>query len=371
MSERDGGQIRLLTGAESVQNLAGGPGLGLDRLSLVFPLVREPGHPELSRTEPAQLPGHLERGPAAYRGAVPVEWAEDARGARVPLVSVWVSAACLGGEWYGKVEANPSRLLDPEGCSVAPLESLHDCAERMVTAGSELVSPRVDWDEARVSRVDVARRFHGVRSPGFYVRGLLNIKRPYARRSYVYADPARLSAETLAVGSGAGMVRLYDEHAAHAAQGSPEGSLRWEVEARGDWLARGARELTVGRLDAVRLRRLAEQRWEWSGMWREVRATVDVVEAVERLVCRHPRGERGRRVCGCDGLTRAVADRLLGQMVREALSVAGRQSRTTDADYESLKRRLGIVPSADLFAGGTTVSVAGRLDWESGTELAA
>lgn len=375
MGEVVPGRFPSLTGGESVDKVLNGEesgGFGLDRLSVSFPLYRAPDSPLLSATVPAVLPGREEPGPASFRGLVPVVEGEDERGRKVTKVGVFVSAAYVGGEWWGKAECNPSRVWDPDGCSLVPVDSVHAAAELMWGYAREVLAPKVDSEDCNVTRVDVARDFRGIRNVGMYVRGLLNVKRPYAKRAFIYADARRHNAETLAVGSGAGTVRLYDQHSAYADKGAPEGSLRWEVEARGDWIGKGARASKVGRLDGGRLRTLAEQRWEWSGMWRGVRATVDVVEAIDRMTCRHRgEGRGGRKSCGCGGLSQAKADRLLGQLVRESLSVAGRQSKDTAADYEKLKRTLGIVPSAELFAGAVCFDVSGRLDWELGTEVAA
>lgn len=263
------------------------------------------------------------------------------------------------GRWVGKVEANPSRLADPDGCGLLAAEDTQVAVRQMLGLAAEAVGWSVACDpgEARVRRVDVARDFRGVQCPSFFVRGLLNVRRRYARRTYLYADPARGNAETLWAGTETGGCRLYDQHAAYAARGASEGSLRWEVEARGGWLEKVGIG-SVADLGVESLGALARSRWEWSRMGEAVTGTVEVVEAVDRLV---RLGE----------LSSARADRLLGMLVRESLGVSRRVSNDTASVYEGLKRRLGVRPSAELFGGGTRVAVAGRLDYESGREVAA
>jgi hypothetical protein len=358
------GHFPSLTEGKVLQILQpGADGLGLDRLSISFP-VGEPDPSGFTSRTVREGGGRSARTYGVTLGG------RDGGGA-----SVFVGAAEVPERgWMGKIEANPSRLDDPDGCGLLPLGESLPAAGRMwalALAGTGL-QPRSSLESARVRRVDVARDFRGIGRPSFFVRGLLNVRRRHARRSFLYANPQAGNAETLWAGSGTGGCRLYDQHEAYAGKGAPIGAMRWEVEARGGWLdAVGLR--SVGDLgDDLALRRLARTRWEWSRMGTEVTGTASVVEAVEGLVCRCPRGEHGRRECGCGRpLTAAKADRLLGQLVREALGVARPVATHTASEYEAVKRRLGIVPSADLFAAEGCARVAGRLDFASGCEVAA
>lgn len=289
-----------------------------------------------------------------------------------PGCSVFVGLAEVPERgWVGKVEGNPARHLDPGGCSLAPAEVVLDVLGEMFSTAEGLgVQIRTDPQDARVKRLDVARDFRGVGIPSFYVRGLQNIKRTHARSSYTYNNPQRNAAETLWVGSKTGGARLYDQWEAYGDKGAPQGSLRFEVEARGGWLDKvGIR--SVGDVSASAVERLALTRWEWSKMGTRVEGAASVVDAVERMICRHPRGARGLRDCGCDGLTRARADRLLGQLVRESLGVSATLSKSSASEYNKLKDLLGVVPSAELLSSACSVSVAGRLDYASGLEVAA
>lgn len=155
------------------------------------------------------------------------------------------------------------------------------------------------------------------------------------------------------MGSKAGGVRLYDQHSAYAEKGAPEGSLRWEVEAR-----RGSLE-SVGiswleDLDAVTVQRLAEQRWEWSKMGTQVSGPVNAVQVMQRAV------EAGE-------IKQGTADRLLGVMVRQAFGYGG-QARRSEYRYRPLMERLGVTAGA-VWSNDLSAQAVGRLDFEAGTEL--
>jgi hypothetical protein len=109
----------------------------------------------------------------------------------------------------------------------------------------------------------------------------------------------------------------------------------------------------------VKVESLAQERWEWSQMGVEVTGACNLVERVQGWV----RSER---------LSQVKADRLIGQLVREAFGLQGRQSFRSAAEYTALKRELGVVPSAELFGSfGCDTSVRARLDFEAGLEVAA
>lgn len=333
---------------DRIEPLLGGDGVGLDRLSLSFGVEGfDPGLFETETVRSDPLTGEV------------TGWT---RGVRLPGpvgASVYVGVAEIAGRRVGKVECNPSRLADPAGCSLLPLDAWHASVRAMWEAASLVTVPIGRVGAASVKRVDVARDFRGVVAPEFFVRGLLNVRRPYAKKVGVWSDVHSGSAETLQVGSGAGMVRLYDQHAAYADRGAPAGAVRWECEARGGkdgWLARvGVR--TVADVDEGVLRRLAAERWSWSRMGEVVTGTANVVEVIARKVAA---GE----------VSQSVADRVLGQLVRECLGQAGHVSNDTASSYEKYKRQWGIRPSADLF-GGADVTYAARLDFETGSEVAA
>lgn len=276
-----------------------------------------------------------------------------ARGSSVQVaddVRVFVGVASIADRLIGKVECNPSRLDDPAGCSLLPLDGLGWAVQVMAEYAAQLVEPGGPLDAWRVKRIDLARDFRGVRDPARYVHGLRPVHRPYARRVGVWSDPSSGNAQTLHAGSGAGMVRLYDQHEAYAHRGAPAGALRWEVEARSDWLGRIADVRTVADLQPSTLDGLMVDRWEWSAMGHEVASAVGLVERVGQL-----------------GLSPAREQRLIGQLVQECYGVAPRLASKQASEYRKLKRQLGLVPSVDL------LQVAGhersRLDWWSGQEV--
>lgn len=359
----------LLTEGESVTLCADEPqgSFGVDRLSVSFPVDSV----SVERFHQRTVNGHGEGARPLLGDRIVMAWRKDGRPDQPPKVaaSIFVGATKIEGKWWGKLETNPSRILDPDGYSLADVSTCGMVAEVMADVASDFFRPAEDSSEWSVKRVDVARDFTGVVSPGFYVRGLLNVRRPYAKKTYLYADPSKGNAETLYAGSGAGGVRLYDQHAAYADKGAPEGSLRWEVEARGDWLSRSCGEegaVRLALLTAENLRRLGRERWEWSGMGTKVEATVNVVEAIERMICV---GHKGPDCPKDEHVTRAKADRLLGQLVRESFGIAS-TDRMTEVRYRALREAVGAIPAAELFAA-SSVTVAGRLDYVSGLEVAA
>ena len=220
------------------------------------------------------------------------------------------------------------------------------------------IVPAIDsLEDVRVKRVDVARDLRGVTVPSVMLRALLGVRRTYARNSVLWSDPRRNGAETLAVGSGAGLVRLYDQHAAYREKGAPEGSLRFEVQARKGWL-NAAGIHTAADLTARRLDDLARHRWEWARMGETVTGTANVVAAVEGKV---RSGE----------WSPTMADRLLGQMLRESLGIPRAMNGHTASKYEQMKRELRLTTAEDLGSVLPDATVRARLDYESGFEVAA
>lgn len=368
------GNFPFLTEGELLQKTERDPGgqYGLDRLALSFPLRREPDHTLFSSIG-------VRQGPASEAGqyrseatlGVSMDWQTRGRTTKESKAAVFVGATEVGGRWWGKVEFNPSRMVDPDGCELAPVEGIEVYATEAMRLADQLLARDDDLQAARVRRLDVARDFAGIRNVGMYVRGLQPLKRPYARISQLYSDPAAGDAQTLFVGSGAGGVRLYDQHAAYSEKGAEEGSLRWELQARSEWVAKVMHSDHLGRMTPDGILDLAQQRWEWSRMGTVVTDAVDAVTAIDAIVCRHPKAPRGKKICGCDGISQPQADRILGNLVRESMGIRIKQSNDAASSYEKVKRRLGLVPSAELFTGAVHFNVRGRLDWQTGTEVAA
>jgi hypothetical protein len=266
-------------------------------------------------------------------------------------LTVFVGVTEVQGRMIGKVEGNPSRLLDPVGTTLLPPHRI-GWAMKSLWDMVDLVEPACSLQEARVKRLDLARDFV-VESPAFYVRGLATVKRPYARQAGVWFSPQCGHAETLHVGCGAGMVRLYDRFAAYGGStGVPEGGLRWEVEARSDWMQRIAGINLVADLTEHRMYKLAEDRWEWSAMGVEVVATNVAVEKVLRAV------SQGR-------LSPTEARGFLGERLIRSCGRDMRMSKSTAAKYSRLERELEVT----LAPEAQSANFFRRLDWESGTEV--
>lgn len=261
--------------------------------------------------------------------------------------AVFVGVQEVAGEVWGKVEGNPARMVDPDGFSLAPIDSIPTLARHMWDVATEMVAPSCTLPEARLKRLDVARDFLDVGNPSLYVRSLVGVRRPYAKRAYVFSNPSKGNAETLGVGSGSGMARLYDQHQAYGEKGAPEGSMRWELEARDRWLSKVDLE-RVGDWNAEAVADITAERWTWSGCGLEVAAVDAVIEKVRRA-----------------GLSEAKQQRLLGRLLLQAQGFPVGGDRKTAAEYDRLIRDLGVV----LPATETASTFVGRLDWASGTEV--
>lgn len=345
--ECGGGPTRVAPGApgDSLSNRRescaknAGAGVGVDRLSVSFPLAGFDDHHAAWSSITTVSPG-TDR--AAERRGHSLK--RDGR-----QVFVGVAQVPEVGRWVGKIEFNPSRIVDPEGWGLAALDELPDAIDAATRIAAELVDPACSVAEMRPRRVDVARDFATVAAPDFYLRGLAPVHRPYARRNLVHYDPSRRGAQTLMVGSGAGVVRLYDKHAETDGAAAP-GTLRWEAECKAGWLDRYGEVGKVSDLTSRTLAKLAANRWEWGRMGVEVSATERVVTQVR-----------------ASGLTPAKQRAFIGWLVMQAVGDTGPLATNTVAEYRRLARQLGITVAPDTF--GQHGGMVGRLDWETGGEV--
>jgi hypothetical protein len=267
------------------------------------------------------------------------------------FVSCTEVAESKESRWWGKVECNPSRVVDPEGHGLAAVDDLDTVLYAMEVAAWTCMEPSIEQAEWRVKRVDVARDFVGIEDAGRLIRGLVSVHRPHSRQNMVYADPKRNQAQTLMVGNATGKTRLYDKWA-ETDGGVSEGTVRWETEARRDWLHRLAGIERVRDLTEENVGQLARDRWEWSAMGTEVASSVG------RLV---------RVVQSSDDLSEREAAFFLGWLMCEAAGQPMRSlSSHTVSKYRRMQRQLGIAAPSD-FEG--MVEVLTRLDWDSGTEV--
>jgi hypothetical protein len=334
-------------------------GYGVDRLSLAFPLRDWDRDPEVWTGGINSRPGL--QGTCSYNGSVPI-------GGGGPLtiggVQVFVGAreiTATGRPW-GKVEFNPARVVDPDGVGLCPVSDLRSTIEAAVYVAREIVTPAVPIDDMRVRRVDLARDFAGVDSAAFYVRGLLNVRRPWARYSAVYNDPKLGGAESLRVGSGAGMVRLYDKHEESPERAAP-GHLRWEAECRRGWAENYGGVAVVTDLNAYKLGTLASNRWEWSSMGTQIAATDRVIEKIQRA------GHRADCPKGCkEHLSAAEQRGFYGYLVFTAKGWPSPTAKATGAKYGRIARDLAIT-CAILEPDVDEADITGRLDWDTGREV--
>lgn len=338
---------------------------GVDRLSLSFPVASVVN--ERAFTSSMVRRAHADDDGSWTHGVqVPVFSHSRGPGKRPALLaSVFVGLTTIAGALWGKVECNPSRLADPEGCSLLPATQVEVAAGWMRDVALGHLMPACDLQSFRVRRVDVATDLHGISDTSGYVWGLLNQKRTYARRQYVYTDPDRNRAQTLWAGSGAGGVRLYDCFAAHGSAGAPEGSLRAEVEARGTWVSAVVKSNALGRLTADHLWAIMSKRWDWAKLGSEIVSMDDAVMRVWAVA----QGAGGWPLD--DGrwfrFSPAKADRFLGMLQRESRGLDRRSCFYTSSEYAKIKAYFGVVAAPELL--GAAPAVVGRLDLATATEI--
>lgn len=305
--------------------------LGVDRLSFSFPVE------DFERDETAWSSVSV-RNPGA-----PSEHRTYGRSVGGVFVGV-ASNPGLRGAWIGKVEANPSRVIDPTGWEAIGVAQVFDAVDRMARVAADVVRLGCPLELARLKRLDVCRDF-ATDDPAAIVRGLGPVHRPWSRRNLVHFDPARGGAQTLMVGSGSGVVRLYDKHAETDGKAA-EGTLRWEVEARSQWLQKYGHMVNLGDVTEDKVRELAEDRWSWSAMDRELSATEQIVEKVMRL-----------------DVSPTVKERLVGRLVMEQMGSAYPMAKATATKYRRMVKELGIALDPEASSAAT------RLDWETGRQI--
>jgi hypothetical protein len=255
------------------------------------------------------------------------------------------------GEWVGKAEFNPSRVIDPDGHSLCPPEALPSILDQVRERASGLVAANgSDWMHANAKRLDVTRDFEGIARPAALLSGLATVHRPWSRKNNLFNDASRAGAQTLSVGGGQSGVNLYDKHA-ETKGAVPVGTLRWEARCRSGWLDRYGGIKHMEDITTAGLEALAMDRFDWSGMGAEVSAADEVVERVLR-----------------SGLTPTEQERLLGYLLCVSVGREPSKSRTTAAKFRRYARQLGIALDPSSLLGNEDQFTA-RLDWASGTEV--
>ena len=251
----------------------------------------------------------------------------------------------VDGPVIGRVEFNPSRVVDPDGVSLCPVALAGDTFVSAVNAARALVEPSNvdDLDSYSLTRVDVAKDFDCGSSPSPLIRGLAPIPRKFSRKNLVHADPSRNGAQTLLVGSfKSGSVRLYDKSA--ETQGVvPEGVVRWECEARRDWIRRYGDMKSVGDLVSRGVEVLGSNRFDWSCMGVEITSRSDMLAVLDMS------GLSAQQGCAFVGW-------LWAMQVGSPIVL----SKNTVTKYRKIQRDLNIGSISDW----PVVSM--RLDWDSG-----
>jgi hypothetical protein len=330
-------QFPLLTEGETSQNLGSA---GVDRISLSFPVA------DFDRDERSwwRVSTTAVGGPNEAR-----QFSQNVSlGPGQPKVFVGVSDVAAARGLWGKVELNPSRVVNPDGWELASTAEVRGAVMDAVVAALPMLTPATEnVGEFRVKRLDVARDFqtsHGE----FYVRGLAPVHRAWARRNLVHFDPARKGAQTLMVGSGTGVVRLYDKEAETGGQ-APPGTLRFEAECRSAWCSNYAGIDCLDDVTDSNVDQLARNRWEWSGMGTDVAAMERVVEVAKRS------GLSPRELCSFLGYVTLLANGS-GRVV----------SKNTATKYRRMARSLGVSISE---LEESSARFLGRLDWDQGCEV--
>ena len=248
---------------------------------------------------------------------------------------------------FGKLEFNPSRVVDPGGASLASVRDTVDALQLVVDSAGVLVSPFAHGGVSsfRLKRLDVAKDFHSPIPPAVLIRGLAPIPRKWSRKNLVHADPQRNGAQTLMVGSNSGVARLYDKFAESGGKVAA-GTVRCEIESRSGWLSKYGRLRTVGDLFSSGVEVLARDRFQWSAMGVEVASSAGVVDVV----------------AGSDLSVREQA-MFLGWLVMQATPYGYQPSKATLAKFRRFQRELNITLGGDVVS---SVGFSSRIDWESG-----
>jgi hypothetical protein len=170
--------------------------VGVDRLALGFAVgAFDPRSNSWSTLQVAFPGGHRE----VHRRKT----SERVGGAEVFLT---VSEVIATHQMRGNVEFNPARALYPDEWGLVPPKDVRDALRLVLPVLRKYMTPTTDLENWRLGRVDLARDFQGVKHGPDLLRGLTSVPRAWARINSMYFD--KHGAQTIMVGSGAGLVRL-------------------------------------------------------------------------------------------------------------------------------------------------------------------
>lgn len=168
-----------------------------------------------------------------------------------------------------RVEFNPSTILGHNLCPFDQLPRALDRVLRHVHAELGIDTQPNDAERAVVQRVDVTRDF-ATDDARQLIQLLTPLKRAYATRLELHYDPTKLLVSGVVAGNKESHVKLYVREG-HLLNYPDRDWLRFEVQARGDWL-KYLREDVPGRskpftfkeLTSAACHRLLADRWAWS-----------------------------------------------------------------------------------------------------------
>jgi hypothetical protein len=259
----------------------------------------------------------------------------------VGLTTAWIGFVYIPGKrFWGRVSLNSARVAST-GWELCDLKTARFVLYDLLEPLRPFMIPAVWVNQWHVTRLDVAVDLL-VDNPASVIEALAGQPRRYVRRARLYRDPITHSAQTLRLGSGAGMYSVYDKHA--KTPNAPEGTLRAEAQFRKGWLRTAGVKL-IKDLDDQKIAAMGWQRWEWARMGIEVGTAAAVVNRVRSM-----------------GWTSAEEERVFGRLFLRAFDQDPKTKRA-DPRIEALIDELGIVLSPhDPIDAGPSIR---RLDAET------
>lgn len=262
------------------------------------------------------------------------------------------------GSYWASVEFNPSRVIDPDGITICPVDRFREAVDLVLDRADELMTALEPRDLFNVTTLHVTRDFSGVESFAPYVPNFVLTRSRYAKASEIRLDPASGRPETVYHGTEtAGRVAIYDKTTESAV--APAGRVRWELQARCDgWLDKTPMTTLAGvTLDNVAP--FASYYWDWSGAGTPVVGDDYLIRAVAQLID----DKTGKP------WTRARQERLLGFLYKLSRGEGERLPPDLACKYRKAIAVVGY-PSCG-FLGGEPIQPGSKryLDFYLGTEV--
>lgn len=311
------------------------PGAGIDKIALTFPVAD--WERDVTAWERADS---RDPGLASERLALSTL-------APIPGVGacVFVSLHPTPRGAWGRIEWNPSRLVDACGFSLASVSAALETALAPWRVMTDLLAPASTMEHALVKRLDVARDFN-VTNAAPILGALLHVPRRWARTAVSWIDPRTGRVQSIRVGGRSALVRLYDKQAESPSL-VPTPLLRWEAQADHQWLRTYGGIKRLADLTEPAVGQLAANRWAWSRMGDPVTGLHGLVAAASKL-----------------GLSQSRECSFMGFLMLTSLGARPLLSGRTSKEYERLARTLGALPAPPW-----DFTAAVRLDWLAGSEV--